>query len=231
MGSLDIVTFFNLCIIDISKLGAIDLGEFLELRDHPEYYLIISPCHLSTEYLLFNLPKNYRVQAVCGKFYIASQIGSEDYYIPEAGYELVNVTNKVSGIILNIFYTRLLYIDLNGYTNEELSDVYSAIQNLYVAQYQIDIICIQSSHQIKESSIHNWSYFRPRPDYPLNVLENYHILINQLNNPSKFSELLAEGNIYQSGNYGTTLYIPNWLLEYLEKCLKLENLPNKSTPP
>lgn len=133
-------------------------------------------------------------------------------------------------MILNIFYTRLLYIDLNGYTNEELSDVYLTIQKLYIAQFQIDIICIQSSHQIKESSIHNWSYFRPRPDYDLNVLENYHILINRLNNSSKFSGLSAEGNIYQSGNYGTTIYIPNWLLEYLERCLEIKS-PRTPNPP
>jgi hypothetical protein len=129
-----------------------------------------------------------------------------------------------------IFYTRLLYIDLNGYTNEELSDVYSAIQNVYVAQYQIDIICIQSPHQIKESSINNYKYYRPRPDYDLNILENYHILINNLNNSKKLSGLSAESNIYQSGNYGTTIYIPNWLLEYLERCLEIKSHRTPNPP-
>jgi hypothetical protein len=225
MDFQEIATFFALCVIDTSKLGGIDLGEFLELRDHPEYYLIVNPAKVEIDKL-----DNYRVQAVGEQFYIASQAGSEDYYIPEAGYALVNVTSKVSGIILNIFYTRLLYIDLNGYTNEELSDVYITIQKLYIAQFQIDIICIQSSHQIKESSIHNWSYFRPRPDYDLNILENYHILINNLNNSKKLSGLSAESNIYQSGNYGTTIYIPNWLLEYLERCLEIKSHRTPNPP-
>jgi hypothetical protein len=226
MDSLDIVAFFNLCVIDISKLKGINLREFLELRDPPEYYLIVNPAKVEIDKL-----DNYRVKTIAdGQFYIASQAGSEDYYIPEAGYALVNVTSKVSGIILNIFYTRLLYIDLNGYTNEELLDVYSVIQNVYVAQYQIDIICIQSPHQIKESSINNYKYYRPRPDYDLNILENYHILIKNLNNSKKFSGLSAESNIYQSGNYGTTIYIPNWLLEYLERCLEIKSHRTPNPP-
>ena len=230
MNRPNINKFFSLCIIDISKLKNINVKDFLELRDPPEYYLVISPLPLYTELLIQNIPENYRVQAVGERFYIASHIGGKDYHIPEAKYTLVKITRKVSGIILNIWNTGVLYINLEESNGPERQQVNTEIQKLAISHFQIDIICIQSYHQNNQLHIHNWHYFRPRPDYPLNVLENYHILTNQLNNPLKFRQLSAEGNIYQSGNYGTTLYIPNWL-EYLKECLKLETSPNKYKTP
>ncbi len=107
MDFQEIATFFALCIIDISKLKGINLREFLELRDPPEYYLIVNPAKVEIDKL-----DNYRVKTIAdGQFYIASQIGSEDYYIPEAGYALVNITSKVSGIILNIFGSPTEYVN------------------------------------------------------------------------------------------------------------------------
>lgn len=229
MNRPNINKFFSLCIIDISKLKNINVKDFLELRDPPEYYLVISPLPLYTELLIQNIPENYRVQAVGERFYIASHIGGKDYHIPEAKYTLVNITRKVSGIILNIWNTGVLYINLEESNGHERQLVNTEIQKLAISHFQIDIICIQS-HQIEKSNIGQWEYYRPRPDYSLNTLENYHILINKLNNPLKFRQLSAEGNIYQSGNYGTTLYIPNWL-EYLKECLKLETPPNKYKTP
>jgi hypothetical protein len=90
MNEFEIVNFFSLCVIDISKLSSINLREFLELRGLPEYYLIISPTD-TIERLIECMSENYKIKAVGKNFYIASQIGSEDYYIPEAGYALVKI--------------------------------------------------------------------------------------------------------------------------------------------
>lgn len=225
MDDYEVVDFFRLCIIDISKLGGIDLlGEFLELRDH-QYYLIISPCHLSTEYLLFNLPENYRVQAIGKNFYIASQIGSEDYYIPEAGYELVNVTNKVSGMILNIRDIRVLYINLEGYDFLERQTVYRIIEKIYIPQYKIHLVCLQSQDINNSLSLRNWRYHPlDRKESCLNYKIIFHFLVN---NNARMCQ--TETNIFtqdcstQDRNVGMMIHIPyiyEELLNYLKKCLE-----------
>ncbi len=235
MNEFEIVNFFSLCVIDISKLRGINLRDFLELGDTPEYYLIISPRHLSTEYLLFNLPENYRVQAVCGKFYIASHIGSEDYYIPEAGYALVNVTSKVSGIILNIRDIRVLYINLEGCDFSERQTVYSVIDKMHIPQYKIHLVCLQSS-DIKSLSLKNWRYHPlDSKEYCLNYPIILHFLVN--NNTRMFktdTSIFTRDCITQDGNVGMTIYIPyipKGLLDYLKRCLELKNSSNNSYNP
>jgi hypothetical protein len=218
MDDLKITEFFSLCVIDLSKLRGVNLKAFLELRELPEYYFIISPVDFSTEYLIDYIPDNYRVQAIAGKFYIASKIVSEEYYIPEAKYLLINMMTKVSAVIIYVFYTKVLYINLDGYNFQELKKAYTILEKIAERQFQIDIICIQSQ-QIKRVNFNNWEYIKPRFDYSLNEVENYHILINKLNNPNRFDEFLAEGNICQYGNYGVTLYIPHWLMESLYRRL------------
>lgn len=235
MDYLNIVAFFSLCIVDISKLEKINLKKFLELLDPPEYYLITSPSTLSIDYLIQNIPENYRVQAIGGRFYIASQIGSEDYYIPEAGYALVNVTSKVSGIILNIRDIIVLYINLEGCDFSERQTVYSVIDKMHIPQYKIHLVCLQSS-DIKSLSLKNWRYHPlDSKEYCLNYPIILHFLVN--NNARMFktdTSIFTRDCITQDGNVGMTIYIPyipKGLLDYLKRCLELKNSSNNSYNP
>jgi hypothetical protein len=214
MATLKITDFFSLCVIDLSKLIGINLKEFLELRELPEYYFIISPVDLPIEYLLDKIPANYKVYAVGKKYYIASQISSKEYYIPEAKYILANKIAHTHPILLSILYTKVLYVNLDEYNDKELIKAYAILDKIAKRQFQIDIICIQSQ-KIRRLKLNNWKYIKPRFEYSANEVANYHILINKLNDPNRFDNLLAEGNICQCGNYGVTLYIPNWLMERL----------------
>lgn len=223
MDDFEIIDFFSLCIIDISKLEKINLKELLELRESPEYYLIISPSPLSIDYLIQNIPENYRVQAIGGKFYIASQVGSEDYYIPEAGYELVNIAEQI-GLILNVHDTRILYLNLESYDFQKRQTVYRIIEKIYIPQHQIHLVCLQSS-DTKSLSLKNWRYHPlDRKEYCLNYKIIFHFLVN--NNARMFktdTSIFTQDCSTQDGNVGMTIYIPyipKGLLNYLEKCLE-----------
>lgn len=234
MNNFKIIDFFLFCIIDISKLGGINLKEFLELRGSPEYYLIISPSPLSIDYLIQNIPENYRVQAIGGRFYIASQIRSEDYTIPEAGYALVNIGEKI-GLILNIRDIRVLYINLEGCDFSERQTVYSLIDKMHIPQHQIHLVCLQSS-DIKSLSLKSWRYHPlDRKEYCLSYTIIFHFLVN--NNARMFktdTSIFTQDCSTQDGNVGMIIYIPyipKKLLDYLKRCLELKNSSNKSNPP
>jgi len=222
MSTSEIIDFFSLCIIDISKLGKINLKELLELRKSPDYYLIISPSPLSIDYLIQNIPENYRVQAICDKFYIVSRYKDEYYHIPEAGYELVNIAEQI-GLILNIHDTRILYLTMESYDFQKRQTVYRIIEKIYIPQYQIHLVCLQSG-DVKSLSLKNWRYHTlDRKEYCLNYKIIFHFLVN--NNARMFktdTSIFTQDCSTQDGNVGMTIYIPYisyTLLNFLYKCL------------
>lgn len=228
MDSLDIVAFFNLCVIDISKLGDyIDIRECLESRE-AEYYLIISPDELNIFDLINIIPENYNVDRINKNFYIFFQ---RNRYmrplIPKLRQVvLTKITNSTHGVIISISDLNVLYINLDCADDIEISNVYNVIDKLYIHRYKISIICLYSENKLS-FNFHKWNYNQSRLDYCLDEEINFHFLLNNFS-IERLNQFASVAHIGEFGNYGVTMYIPYIepdILHDLEKCFKKEIFP------
>lgn len=231
MTPLEVSDFFSINIIDLSLLEDITLEDILTYRNLSDYQLLVGP---SNPKLPYTSIEHYNIKS-CNNFrwHIASMKGNNKFYIPEAHYQLVNVTDKVNGITISIRNIKILYINLNGCDHRDIIRVYSVIEKLHVPQYMFNLICLQHQATPYFRALHNWTEHQlDIKTFCLNYTINFQVLISKNKNSYNMdlNQIWTQDISGQNGNVGIEIHIPyidDNILSILERCYRQNIFPRQ----
>lgn len=222
MEQPEVYEFFTFNIIDFSLLEDTTVETFIYNRHLPDYYLLMGPSH--SELLVQGL-EDYNIKSCNNsKWHIASMKVNNQFYIPEAHYKLVNVTDKTRGLVISMRNVEILYINLDSCDNRDIIRVQSIIERLHPPQYRFHIICLQSKKITKLTNLTNWTdHILDHKSYCLNYQINFQVLINKNERSYNIdlNKTWTEDISIQEGNIGIEInipYIPDVILNMLDKC-------------
>lgn len=218
----EVSDFFSLSIIDLSLLGDITLDDILTYRNTPDYYLLIDPQRV---YQLDQRIEGFDVK-ICNnsRWYIASMKGSNQLYIPEAHYELVNVTDTIRGLIISMRDIKLLYINLEGNSSIDITRAYKVINKLSANQLKIHLICLQLGELTKITNLKHWiDHELDSKEYCLDYPMCFQVLVNKNDMISRvdLSQIWTQDISGQEGNMGIEIHIPyiiDTVVNHLHRC-------------
>jgi len=225
MEQPEVYEFFSVNIIDFASLEDTTVETLVYNRHLPDYYLLVGPSHSKS--LIQGLEEDYNIKSCNNsKWYIASMRSDNQLYIPEAHYKLVNVTDKVRGLIVSMRAIEILYVNLENCDNRDISRIQNVIERLHPPQYRLHIICLQSKMARKLSGLKNWTdHPLDHKSYCLRYQIDFQVLINKNGRTYNIdlNKTWTEDISIQTGNIGIEInipYIPNSILNMLDRCYK-----------
>ena len=222
MEQTEVYEFFSFNIIDFESLEDTTVETLVYNRHLPDYYLLVGPSH--SESLIQGL-EHYNIKSCNNsKWHIASMKSDNQLYIPEAHYKLVNVTDKVRGLVVSMRAIEILYINLEDCDNRDIIRIQNVIERLHPPQYRLYIICLQSKMARKLSGLKNWiDHPLDHKSYCLRYQIDFQVLINKYGRTYNIdlNKTWTEDISIQTGNIGIEInipYIPNSILNMLDRC-------------
>lgn len=234
MEQPEVYDFFSFNIIDFSVLEDITVETLVYDRHLPDYYLLTGPSH--SESLIQGL-EDYNINSCNNsKWHIASMKGSNHLYIPEAHYKLVNVTDKIRGLVVSMRDVEILYINLEDCDNRDIIRIQSVIEKLHPPQYRFHIICLQSKRVRKLSGLANWTdHPLDRKSYCLRYQIEFQVFINKNERIYNIdlNKTWTQDITVQKGNIGIEINIPHisdTILNTLDRCYNQDLYRGKLQP-
>jgi hypothetical protein len=245
--------YFSLLILDPSKLPRNqNVRKIFNQKDPPTYCLFVNtkPC----DNKITGIRDQYNLQWICeGQYCFATLKTTTDYYVLQAEIRVFKPSPKIYGVLLCIRETNILYIPFDKCTEQEIQTMLYRLEIFHPAKPKIHIICIQLNKNIRRiKDLAGWGYHAlDIQEYCLRYNINFHILVNnrflQKNKliPIVDLDLLTQEwsnpdlsldkrkhKTYRDRdkdiNYGLLIYIADWRLNHLKKCIEAKTSQNKS---
>lgn len=161
--------------------------------------------------------------------------GNNQLYIPEAHYELVNITDTIRGLIISMRDIKLLYINLEGNSSVDIARAYKVIEKLHSKQFKIHLICLQLKEFTTIPDFKTWvNHELDSKEYCLDYHMCFQVLVNKTDVISRvdLDQIWTQDISGQNGNVGIEIHIPyidDNILSILERCYEKNIFPY--TPP
>jgi|GEM_PF-6513020 hypothetical protein len=245
--------YFSLLILDPTKLPRNqNVKDIFDQKDPPIYCLFVNTKPGDTK--IIDIRNQYELKWICDDQYcLATLKTTADYYISPAKIRVLKLTPNIYVAKICIRDTNILYISFDKCTKEEISNILLRSENLYSDKLNIHLICIQSNQTIRKiKRVKGWGYHElDLQEYCLRYKINFDILLNrrflpqhnkittidldiltqEWSNPS----LMLDRRKHKTHrdrdndiNYGLLIYIADWRLNNLKKCLEAQTSQNTS---
>lgn len=231
MTPLEVSDFFSINIIDLSLLEDITLEDILTYRNLSDYQLLVGP---SNPKLPYNSIEQYNIKSCNNcRWHIASMKGNNKFYIPEAHYELVNITDTIRGLIISMRDIKLLYINLEGNSSVDIARAYKVIEKLHSKQFKIHLICLQLKEFTTIPDFKTWvNHELDSKEYCLDYHMCFQVLVNKTDVISRvdLDQIWTQDISGQNGNIGIEIHIPyinGNILNMLERCYEKNIFPRQ----
>lgn len=222
--------YFSILILDPNKLPENqNVKKALDQKDYPTYCIFVNT--QINDVQINKISDKYDLKWVCdGQYCIATLKSEYDYNLPIVDFRPCKITKAVYGIYLCVRGTNFLYMPLDQCNDVEIGRILYRLNELSSKTLNIHIVCIQSRKAIKQiKKLDSWKYHKlDLREYCLRYSINFHILLNKyyLKNPPATLDLdiLTQDwsnpnlEMYKDINYGLLIYIPNWVLNHLQRC-------------
>jgi hypothetical protein len=248
--------YFSLLILDPNKLPKNqNVKEIFDQKGPPVYCLFVNTKPFDKK--IIDIDEQYELKWICdGQYCLASLKTTTYYHISKASIKAFKPTPNIYGAHICILGTDILYVPFDQCTKQEIQTMLYRADKLYSDKCNIHLICTQSNQNIKQiKKLTRWEYHKlDLQEFCLRYKMNFNILVNRrfITQHDKIPEIdldiltqewsnpnlnldKRKHKTYRDRdndiNYGLLIYIADWRLNHLKKCLEVKYSQNTSKTP
>lgn len=248
--------YLSLLILDPSKLPRNqNVRKIFRQKDMPMYCLFVNTNPNDNKITSIN--NQYHLQWICdGQYCLATLKTTADYYVHPAQVKALRLMSNIYGVNITIRETNILYVPFDKFTKQEIQTILYRADKLYSDKCNIHLICIQYSKNITQiKELTKWEYHKlDLQEFCLRYKMNFNILVNRrfITQHDKITEIdldiltqewsnpnlnldKRKHKTYRDRdndiNYGLLIYIADWRVNHLKKCLEAIASNNTSKTP